>query len=240
VRTKPKKEETMKVIGFTRVSTTKQNLGMKTQIKMIQDYCKLNNLELVEIIKEEGISGDAKIRYGFDKLNEMVANKEVDGVITTWMSRIGRSASASIKFINDCLDMNVKLVGLKDGIDTSTSGGRMQAKLMAVIAEEELFTIRQRIKDTIQHKKQSGLKYNGSLAYGVYEKNGVLYEDDFEMKVVRNIKNWRSRGWSWYKCMKKLNENDIPTKNRGNGWTINQVKRTINYHYGDNQVELVS
>ncbi len=229
----------MKVVGFTRVSTMKQQLGMKTQKRMIRDYCNTNGLELVEIITEEGISGDAKIRFGFDKLKDMVAKKEVDGVVTTWMTRIGRTASASINFINECLDNDVKLVGLKDGIDTSTAGGRMQAKLMAVIAEEELFTIRERIKDTIRHKKQSGLKYNGSLAYGVYEKNGVLYEDSFEMKIVRNIKNWRSRGWSWYKCMKKLNENDIPTKNRAKGWTINTVKRTIDYHYGERQVELV-
>ena len=40
----------------------------------------------------------------------------------------------------------------------------------------------------------------------------VRYEDEYEMKIVRNMKNLRSRGWTWYKIMMKLNTNNIPTK----------------------------
>ena len=84
----------------------------------------------------------------------------------------------------------------------------------------------------MRYKKSKGRKYNGRLAYGVYDKNGVLYEDEYEMKIVRNMKNQRSRGWSWYKIMKQLNEKGIPTKENGEkGWTINQVKKAYEYHY---------
>ena len=68
----------------------------------------------------------------------------------------------------------------------------------------------------------------------------MLYEDDFEMKIVRNIKNLKSRGWSWYKIAKKLTEEDIPTKMKtGKGWHINQVKQVYRFHYENETPVLV-
>ena len=132
------------------------------------------------------------------------------------------------------------MISIKEGIDTSNMGGRMQAKMMAVWAEEELIQMKERIKDAIRYKKKNGLKYNGTPAYGTYVKNGVLYEDDFEMKIVRNIKNLKSRGWSWYKIAKKLTEEDIPTKMKtGKGWHINQVKQVYRFHYENETPVLV-
>lgn len=229
------------IIGFVRTSTMKQGNSIKLQKDKIKEYVKDRNLQLVDIIEEEGVSGDKLNRAGFDTVMDMVANRRVDGVVCYWLSRAGRNAVRVLELINSCLDNNVALMSVKEGIDTSTSGGRIQAKFLAIIAEEELLTIKERIKGVIRHKKGNGLQYNGTPAYGTYVKNGLLYEDEFEIKIVRNIKNLRSRGWSWYKIMKKLNETDIPTKNNGaNGWSINQVKNVFNYHYGTHTPPLIS
>ena len=221
-----------KVIAYIRVSTMSQGISMKKQKADIKQYCKDKDLDLLEMINEEGVSGSAVNRNGFSRVMDMMKNKEIDGIIVYWISRAGRTASETLSLINGCFDKNITLISIKESIDTSTPAGRMQAKMYAVWAEEELLQIRERIKDAISYKKSNGLKYNGHEAYGTYVKNGVLYEDKFEMSVVKNIKNWRSRGWTWYKCMKVLNERDIPTKKRtGNGWTINQIKQVYKFHY---------
>jgi len=221
-----------KVIGYIRTSTTKQNISIKKQRQDIKDYCRKEHLELIEIISEEGISGNKVNRDGFGRMMEMVEAGNVDGVITMWVSRAGRRAHETIRFITESLEKGVALISLKEGIDTRTPGGRMQAKMMAVWAEEELIQIQERIRDAIRYKKSNGLVYNGSPAYGTYVKNGLIYADDFEMKIVRNIKNQRTRGWTWYKIMKRLNELEIPTKMRkGRGWTINQIKQVYSFHY---------
>ena len=228
------------IIGFVRTSTMKQGNSIKLQRDSIENFAKDRNLQLIDIIEEEGISGDKLNRAGFDTLLQLVKMKKVDGVVCYWLSRAGRSAVRVLELINSCLDNNVALMSVKEGIDTSTSGGRIQAKFMAIIAEEELLTIKERIKGVIRHKKGNGLQYNGTPAYGTYVKNGLLYEDAFEIKIVRNMKNLRSRGWSWYKIMKKLNNNDIPTKMNGEkGWSINQVKNVYDYHYGENTPPLI-
>ena len=221
-----------KVIGFTRVSTLKQKTSLKNQISKIEVYCKKNELHLIDIIKEEGISGRKINRNGFNSMTSSVKDKSIDGIVCLNLSRIGRRASQTLELINECLDNDIFILDIEDGTDTRTSGGRMSVKMRSVIYEEELFRIRRNIRETIRYKKENGIIYNGRMAYGVYSKNGVLYEDGFEMKIVRNIKNLRSRGWSWYKIMKNLNKNDIPTKEHGlKGWTINQIKNVYKYHY---------
>ena len=225
----------MKTIGYIRVSTNKQKLSIINQISEIKKWSKANTekIDLIEIIQDEGISGDALVRNGFDKMVEMIENKEIDGVVCLNLSRIGRKAAQTLELINKCLDKDVALIDLQDGTDTRTPGGRMAVKMRAVIYEEELFRIRENIRSVIRYKKDNGLKYNGRVAYGLYDKNGVLHEDEFEMKIVRNMKNLKSRGHSLYGIAKKLNENDIDTKERGsNGWTTQQVKNTLKYHYG--------
>ena len=225
----------MKTIGYIRVSTNKQKLSISNQISEIKKWSKANTekIDLIEIIQDEGISGDALVRNGFDKMVEMIENKEIDGVVCLNLSRIGRKAAQTLELINKCLDKDVALIDLQDGTDTRTPGGRMAVKMRAVIYEEELFRIRENIRSVIRYKKDNGLKYNGRVAYGLYDKNGVLHEDEFEIKIVRNMKNLKSRGHSLYGIAKKLNENDIDTKERGsNGWTTQQVKNTLKYHYG--------
>ena len=221
-----------KVIGFVRVSTLKQKTSIKNQISRIKEYCKQNELHLVDVIKEEGVSGKKVHRKGFVRMLDMVTDKEIDGIVCLNLSRIGRRASMTLELINACLDSDVYIIDIKDGTDTRTAGGRMSVKMRAVIYEEELIGIRENIKEVMRYKKTNGIMYNGRMAYGVYDKNGVLYEDEFEMRIVRNMKNLRSRGWSWYKICKNLNENAIPTKENGaKGWTINQVKNVYHFHY---------
>ena len=228
------------IIGFVRTSTMKQGNSIKLQRDEIKEYAKNRNLQLIDIIEEEGVSGNKLNRAGYDSVMDMVNNNRVDVVICYWLSRVGRSLIMVLELINSCLENNITLISIKEGIDTSTPGGRMMAKFYAVLGEEELITIKERIKGVIRHKKRNGLQYNGTAAYGTYVKNGLLYEDEFEMKIVRNMKNLRSRGWSWYKIMKKMNNNDIPTKMNGEkGWSINQVKNVYDYHYGENTPPLI-
>jgi len=224
-----------KIIGFVRTSTMKQSNSIINQRDSIKEYAKNKELQLVDIIEEEGVSGNALKRVGFEIILQMVKQKQIDGVVCYWLSRAGRNASKVIELINSCLENDIALISIKEGIDTSTTGGRIQAKFMAVIAEEELLTIKERIIEVVRSKKRKGLQYNGSPAYGTYVKNGLIYQDDYEISIVRNMKNQRSRGWSWYKIMKKLNKDETPTKMNGkNGWTINQVKKAFTYHYDKN------
>ena len=42
-----------KVVGYIRTSTTRQGVSIRKQKDAIKEYCRKNDLELVETIKEE-------------------------------------------------------------------------------------------------------------------------------------------------------------------------------------------
>ena len=64
-------EDSMKAIGYIRVSTDRQaheGVSLEMQTVKIKQYCELNDLELVEILSDEGISAkNIKGRPGFQK-----------------------------------------------------------------------------------------------------------------------------------------------------------------------------
>ena len=75
------------IIGFVRTSTMKQGNSIKLQRDSIETFAKDRNLQLVDIIEEEGISGNKLNRAGFDTVLKLVKMKKVDGVICYWLSR---------------------------------------------------------------------------------------------------------------------------------------------------------
>jgi DNA invertase Pin-like site-specific DNA recombinase len=229
-----------KIIGYIRSSTLKQTITPKNQESKIKRYCKDNNLDLVELIKQEGISGGKINTEGFKRLWETIETNMVDGMIVWDWDRVGRTLIELLQLEQMCYEKGVYIIDLMSGLDTRTPGGSFSMKQKSLYAENELLRIKERTQEAIRYKKTNGLKYNGTTPYGVYVKNGVLYEDGYEMKVVRNIKNKRTRGWSWYKIKKQMNEVGIPTKQEGkNGWSETQLIRVYNYHYGSTKPVLV-
>ncbi len=223
-----------KTIGLIRVSTNKQKDGMTVQKKNMTELAKRNNFTITDWVNEENISGGKINREAINNLMIDIKNNEIKRLVVSSVTRMGRTLVENVKLIDLCEKNNVIINTYEENINTENSGGTLQLKLYTIFAQEELSRIQRRIKRTIKLKKDNGLKYNGSVAYGLYEKNGVLHEDEFEMKIVRNMKNLKSRGWSYYKIAMNLNENDIPTKTRSKkGWAGEQVKRTINYHYNN-------
>lgn len=229
-----------KVIGYIRSSTLKQTITPKNQQSRIKEYCKNNKLELSELIKQEGISGGKINTEGFRRLWDILENKMVDGLVVWDWDRVGRTLIELLQLEQMCYEKGVYIIDLMSGLDTRTPGGRFSMKQKSLYAENELLRIKERTQEAIRYKKSRGLKYNGTTSYGVYEKNGLLYEDGYEMKVIRNIKNQRTRGWSWYKIKNQMNQRGIPTKQDGkNGWSETQLIRVFNYHYGSTKPVLV-
>ena len=87
----------MKVIGYVRVSTDEQvnsGLGLESQIKKIKAYCDLYELELVDIVKDEGLSGKTLNREGLQNVLSLLKNdKNISGVVIAKLDRLTRNVS---------------------------------------------------------------------------------------------------------------------------------------------------
>lgn len=77
----------IKIIGYARVSTTKQDLS-RQKLK-IKEFCENNNYELTEIIEDFGISGTVADRQGYLELQNKT-NKDADMIVISELSRLSR------------------------------------------------------------------------------------------------------------------------------------------------------
>ena len=131
--------------GYARVSTKDQNLNL--QIEALEKAgC--------EKIFNEKISGSTKNRPELDK---MIAHLRKDDVLFVWrLDRLGRSLKNIINLVLSLSEKGVVIKGISDGVDTSTSSGRLFLNIMASLAEYERELIKERTNAGLQSARARG------------------------------------------------------------------------------------
>jgi len=123
----------MAVIGYARVSTDHQSLEAQHDA-LTAAGC--------ERIFTDKLSGARDDRPGLAALLDYV--RAGDTVTVVALDRLGRSLSAVIRTIERLTEDQVLLRSLREGIDYSTSTGRMLAGIFAALAEYEREPIHKR------------------------------------------------------------------------------------------------
>ena len=123
------------IIGYVRVSRNEQNLELQ-----------LDALKKIgcEQIFQEKISGGEKERPQYQKMIESLRKGDV---VTVWrIDRLGRTTLELIKLMVEFREKGVEFKSIVEGIDTSTSMGRIWYMLSSIFAENEREIIRERTK----------------------------------------------------------------------------------------------
>lgn len=127
-------------IGYARVSTSDQNLDRQIDI-LAQVGCD-------EVFCDQGVSGVKAQRDGLDKA--MASLCEGDMLVVYKLDRLGRSVSHLAKLLEMFETEKIHFCSLTEGLDTSTSGGRMVYHIFAAVAEF--------YRDLIYENTMSGLE----------------------------------------------------------------------------------
>ncbi len=148
------------IYGYIRVSTDLQNC--ENQKFEIENYCKNNNLKINKYIKET-ISSRKKLKDR--QLNNILKKiKDGDVLITTELSRLGRSILEIMEIIKLCLERNCLIITLKENYKL---GNDIQSKILAfafgMCAEIERQLISQRTKESLKRLKNEGKKLGRPL-----------------------------------------------------------------------------
>lgn len=133
------------VFGYARVSTEAQNLDR--QIDALKKYG-------VDVIYNEKMTGTKKDRPELSKLLERIT--EGDTVVIESLSRLGRSTKDLIELTELFKSKGVRLVSLKESIDTETSTGKLLFTLMSAIAQFERDTIADRTREGLRSARARG------------------------------------------------------------------------------------
>lgn len=205
----------MKVLGYVRVSSFNQKIkknSIPLQIKKINDYCRLNEYDLIETYKDDGISGmSIEKRDGYKRMIDYMKDNSIDGIVVWSLSRLGRRMKDVVEFMDYLKSNNIKFFSIKENLSNDDKIGSLIMNILGSINEFEVEVIKERIRDVKRNKKENGEVY-GRLMYGYDNQNGKLVVNKTERNTVKRIKNLRSRGWSWRNISNKLNDEGIRSK----------------------------
>lgn len=218
---------------YTRVSTIIQvdGFSLDAQEEEIRAYAKMCNINIVGKYSDEGKSGkNAEHRPAFNQMMKDIRNKKdnVRYVLVFKLSRFARNTSDTAKYLQELASFGVGLLGVKDGIDTSTATGKMIANIMGAVAEMELENIHEQTLAGRQQKARSGL-WNGAQApfgYSIVDKKLVICPEEAE--IVKEIfRLYTEEGQTIQYITKKLNDENVQREQRGNTQFSTFPMRTI-------------
>ncbi|MFB0553714.1 MAG: recombinase family protein [Phycisphaerae bacterium] len=108
------------------------------------------------------MSGKSMDRPEWNKLAKKIMDNRVERLIVWRLDRLGRTAAGLTKLFDELNKRKVKFISVKDGIDLSTSAGRLIANVLASVAAYEIEVGSERIRAGQKAAKAAGKKWGGS------------------------------------------------------------------------------
>ena len=127
---------TTKVALYCRISTSTKDQTTENQLRELNSYCDRMGYQVVKVYEDE-VSG-AKSREKRPAYNQMCKDaflKKFNTIIGWDISRFGRSMKEFVSFLADMDEKGIGVIAVKNGLDTSSSSGRMMMKLIGVLEE---------------------------------------------------------------------------------------------------------
>ena len=109
----------------------------------------------------ETFTGKTMDRPVMRELEADIQAGEVSKLVVWRLDRLGRTALHTLRFLDNLNDRGVIFATVRDGIDTSTTSGRLMRTILAGFAEYEREVISERVRAGISRAKAEGKTWGG-------------------------------------------------------------------------------
>ncbi len=207
----------MKTIAYTRVSTSLQasdGVSLEMQESKIRAYCKLNDLNLSEVICDAGISGKNLLRPGIKRLMSLIQAGGVDSIAIYSLSRLGRSTSDLLEMARLLDKKNIAIHSLTEKLDTTSAIGRFFFILTSGLAEMERGLISERTKAALAEKRSKNERINFKAPFGYeFTADGKVVENPHEQSILQIVSELKSQGESIRNIQRRLTKDGYLNRN---------------------------
>jgi DNA invertase Pin-like site-specific DNA recombinase/transcription elongation factor Elf1 len=246
--------EEKKIAGiYIRVSTedqAREGFSLPEQEKRLRAMCEYKGYEIYKIYKDAGISAKTgNKRPAFEELKEDIKNKKCNTIVVLKLDRLTRSVYDWENIMKFLEDNNAYLDCANDDINTTNANGRMVARLLTTVSQNEIERTSERTKIGLAGAIKVGNIPN-KAPFGYKHVNKKLVIDPLTKDEVIRIFNLYYEGNSYQTISNIFNEEKVFGKTNWCDSTILRIleneiykgdyvhgKKTNNPTYYENVVE---
>jgi len=188
-------------VGYIRVSTTGQaeeGYSLEAQRKKIAAYCDLHDMDLTEIIADEGLSGKSiSGRPGIQRVLDLVKCGKVHHVVILKLDRLARNVKEAVEISDMLQKKGVALHSISEKLDTGSAAGLLFYNILSAMAQWEREVIAERTRTALEVKKGKGERVSRFAPYGFsFGADGNLEINAEEQSVIGKIIELKSQGYT--------------------------------------------
>ena len=179
-----------RVCAYARVSTDsrRQEDSLENQMETYERLITGNpEYEFIGVFADQGISGYCENRPQFQRMMEKARAGEIDLIITKSISRFARNTVTVLKFARELKELGVGIFFEEQNINTLSGDGEMMLAVLASFAQEESRKLSSRVRFGHARSIQNGVVLGNSHIYGWDKRNGKLFLNPEEAKMVQLI-----------------------------------------------------
>ncbi|GED68501.1 resolvase [Brevibacillus reuszeri] len=246
-----------RVVGYVRVSTqgqVKDGYSLAYQVEEIERFCAKHNLDLIDIYKDEGISGAKVDEDGLtvdrEGLQEMLLDlkwRDVKAVVVLNTSRLWRADMVKALIHRELKRYEVDVRAIEQpnySIYVNDPNDFLINGMMELLDQYQRLEITLKLGRGRRKKAQQGGYAGGRVAFGYSAKKGqkTLEVNEKQAEVVKRVFFLREEHpkWSLSEIATALNREGYTTT-KGKSFTKIQVKRILDresfyrgeYQYGN-------
>jgi site-specific DNA recombinase len=222
-------------VGYARVSTEEQakhGVSIDAQIEAIRSYCRKEDIELLQVYTDEGISGcSMDTRIGIQDVIAATDSRRVSHVVATALDRFSRDAADLHIFRKRCAKRNVKIWTLNTRTDYTTPTGKMQYAMESGMSEWYRDQVSEKTSTALRHVRDDLGRHLGRIPFG-YERvtigpnKGKIVVNDGEQSIISDLRKMAAAGDSYWGMSEWLNSRRIMPRS-GKRWYPSSVRAIL-------------
>ena len=217
-----------KIAGlYIRVSTedqAREGFSLPEQEKRLRAMCEYKGYEIYKLYKDAGISAKTgNYRPAFEELLQDIRDEKCNTIVVLKLDRLTRSVydmEGIMKFLDE---NNAYLDCANEEINTTNSSGKMVARLLTTVSQNEIERTSERTKVGLAGAiKEGHIPARAPLGYKHIDKK--LVPDTLTKDIVIRIYNLYFEGKSYYNIATIFNEEKVLDKTN---WCDTGILRII-------------
>ena len=205
--------EEKKIAGiYIRVSTedqAREGFSLPEQEKRLRAMCEFKGYEIYKIYKDAGISAKTgNHRPAFEELKEDIRKKKCNTIVVLKLDRLTRSVYDMEDIMKFLDEKNAYLDCANDDINTTNANGRMVARLLTTVSQNEIERTSERTKIGLAGAIKVGNIPN-KAPFGYKRNNKKLVPDPLTKDQVIRIFNLYYEGNSYQTIANIYNDEKV-------------------------------